>query len=465
MSATKAARRRGDAVRRGIGAIAVFAVAAFGFTGLQVQDAQPAQALDLDLPTWDDVQKAKSNEASAAKKVTEIENLLDELEVQVEKTRNAAADAQQVAEAASEDALTAANRADALAEEAEKSRVEADEAAEQAASLVSQMYRSGGIDRNVELFLETDDSTADQLLERLASMSKATERNTSVADEAERTMNTAASLGKQAEEAKAERDRLSAIAQQKSAAAAAEAEEARVELVEQEKQQKTLQTQLEALKDKTTKTVDGYEERLRKEEEERQRIAAEIARQQAELARQAELERQRLANSGGGGGGGGVVPPPAGTGGGGGGGGGTGGGGSGGGGSSSGGWVLPLSSYQVTDRWGGARAHNGIDLAAPMGTEIRAAGAGTVVFSGWNTFCGGNEVRIRHDDGGPDTWYSHQNTAPYVGVGQRVGAGQVIGQVGTTGCSTGPHLHFATWWGESQAVEPESAMAARGLYF
>ena len=88
-------------------------------------------------------------------------------------------------------------------------------------------------------------------------------------------------------------------------------------------------------------------------------------------------------------------------------------------------------------RWG--RLHAGIDVAAPTGTPMRAADSGTVQIAGW-TGGYGNYTCIGHG-GGISTCYGHQSSIN-VSVGQRVSQGAVIGAVGNTGNSTGPHLHF-----------------------
>lgn len=87
------------------------------------------------------------------------------------------------------------------------------------------------------------------------------------------------------------------------------------------------------------------------------------------------------------------------------------------------------------------RPHNGTDFAAPTGTPIYAAGNGTVERADWfGTF--GNYIRIRHANG-YQTAYAHLNGfARGVRAGTRVSQGQTIGYVGTTGASTGPHLHY-----------------------
>ena len=84
--------------------------------------------------------------------------------------------------------------------------------------------------------------------------------------------------------------------------------------------------------------------------------------------------------------------------------------------------------------------HRGLDIAAPHGTRVVAARAGTVTFAGWSNQGYGYLVKIRHP-GGAESWYAHHSTI-LVSVGQYVDRGEVIGRVGSTGISTGPHVHF-----------------------
>ncbi|HOP63504.1 MAG TPA: M23 family metallopeptidase [Spirochaetota bacterium] len=86
--------------------------------------------------------------------------------------------------------------------------------------------------------------------------------------------------------------------------------------------------------------------------------------------------------------------------------------------------------------------HNGLDIAAPRGTLIGAARGGVVVATGWNGGYG-KAVIIDHGDG-YRTLYGHMSVI-YAKPGQKVKAGKVIGRVGSTGLSTGPHLHFTIW--------------------
>ena len=104
------------------------------------------------------------------------------------------------------------------------------------------------------------------------------------------------------------------------------------------------------------------------------------------------------------------------------------------------GLVWPVSGSVTSGygtRWG--RMHEGIDIAAPSGTPIAAAAAGTVIYAGWMGGYG-NLVVLDHGNG-LATAYGHQSSIA-VANGQTVAQGQVVGYVGSTGHSTGPHLHF-----------------------
>ncbi len=89
--------------------------------------------------------------------------------------------------------------------------------------------------------------------------------------------------------------------------------------------------------------------------------------------------------------------------------------------------------------------HNGVDIAAPQGTPVSASRAGVVTAAGWMGGYG-KAVVIEHGDGFK-TLYGHLSQIG-VSSGQRVAAGRFIGRVGSTGYSTGPHLHFTLWHNE-----------------
>jgi murein DD-endopeptidase MepM/ murein hydrolase activator NlpD len=98
------------------------------------------------------------------------------------------------------------------------------------------------------------------------------------------------------------------------------------------------------------------------------------------------------------------------------------------------------------------RPHQGVDYGAPTGTPVRAVGDGTVVFAGRNGGAG-NMIKIRHN-ATYQTAYKHLNGyAKGVRTGARIQQGQVIGFVGSTGLSTGPHLHFE-FYQNNQYIDP-----------
>lgn len=99
--------------------------------------------------------------------------------------------------------------------------------------------------------------------------------------------------------------------------------------------------------------------------------------------------------------------------------------------------------------------HRGIDVAAPWGTPVVAARSGTVTFAGWSNQGYGNLIKLRHA-GHDETWYGHFSSLA-VSVGQYVKQGQVIGYVGSTGISTGPHVHFELYEA-GRAVDPLSML-------
>lgn len=105
------------------------------------------------------------------------------------------------------------------------------------------------------------------------------------------------------------------------------------------------------------------------------------------------------------------------------------------------------SGYSMNRRHpvhGDVRPHTGVDYAAPLGTPVRAVGDGQVIKAGWGGG-GGNTIKIRHN-ATYTTGYLHlQKFAPGIREGVRVRQGQVIGYVGSTGTSTGPHLDYRVW--------------------
>ena len=121
--------------------------------------------------------------------------------------------------------------------------------------------------------------------------------------------------------------------------------------------------------------------------------------------------------------------------------------------------AMPVSSsFRYTSgygrRWG--RAHEGIDMAAPVGTPVSATGDGVVIFAG-RQGAYGNLIKIQHELG-TETRYAHLSKIR-VKTGQRVSQGDRIGDMGNTGRSTGPHLHYEVRV-NGRAVNPMSFIEA-----
>ena len=180
--------------------------------------------------------------------------------------------------------------------------------------------------------------------------------------------------------------------------------------------------EIEALEDATTEALNALVAKL-----EAERAAEEAARREA--------ENSGGGDNGGGGGGGGAAY-------------------------STGFFIFPVASYTyISSRFGERihpitgelKNHNGMDIASNMGTAVYAADGGKIVLAEW--YGGyGNCIMIEHGNG-YKTLYGHLSTIG-VSEGQYVSQGQTIGQVGSTGNSTGPHLHFEVYVNGSR-VDPE----------
>ncbi|WP_206444149.1 M23 family metallopeptidase [Nocardioides turkmenicus] len=130
-------------------------------------------------------------------------------------------------------------------------------------------------------------------------------------------------------------------------------------------------------------------------------------------------------------------------------------------------WELPIPAgvYRITGTFGSSGAnwsstHTGLDFAAPYGTPIHAIARGTVTETAWGGAYG-NRTIITLDDG-TEIWYCHQSDYG-VSVGQTVSPGEVIGYVGSTGNSTGNHLHIEVRPGGGDAVDPDAALNEHGV--
>jgi murein DD-endopeptidase MepM/ murein hydrolase activator NlpD len=128
-------------------------------------------------------------------------------------------------------------------------------------------------------------------------------------------------------------------------------------------------------------------------------------------------------------------------------------------------WILPIAHYHLTAGFGDyglwSHAHTGQDFAAPVGTPVHALGDGTIIFASYDGAYG-NKIAIQHE-GGLVTWYAHLS-AFEVQVGDKVVAGQLIGLVGSTGNTTGPHLHLEIRPHKDVPVDPMPWLREHGLH-
>lgn len=405
-------------VRRALATVVVTALAVTGTT----IGAAPAAAVDY--PSWDELQAAKNNTAAAATAVEEIISLIAQLEQNVATTRAEAErrmveylDAQQRYD-------DAARKADEIQALADQTAAEADSAKQNAGQVAAQLYRSGGGDLSVDLFLESgDDAATDALLSKLGNMEKMVERTSEVYRSAQTKTNDAAALGEQAVVAEAEREKLRIAAEQALAAAQEAQAAAEAALAESQAQKIVLDQQLKFMKDTEAKTTALYEEgeRIRQEEERKRREEALRAGAPGAVA--------------------------------------------------SSGWARPAAGY-VSDGYGprpvicgggycSSGYHYAYDLATGCWAPVYAANSGIVTIAGWSGSYG-NYVKINHG-GGISTGYAHiSDGGLLVGSGQWVDAGQQVAWSGTTGASTGCHLHFEVWDGGTR-IDPGPFMADRGV--
>ena len=372
-----------------IAALAILpAVGTLGITAPGALAATAAPAAFADYPTWQDVKNAQASEAATKKQVAAIKAELVRLQAEVEQT-------QAVAEAAGIEYEKAQNAYDEQAlitqkyqDQANAAQAESDASRKAANQLLAELGKTGGGDLTANLLGNSE--SADSLLYRLGAMSKATERSEAIYAEALRQQKAAQALTDQAsvEQAKLEEYRKAAEAALLAAQAAQQAAEDK--LAEQQAHQAELEAQLAVLVEKRQATEADYLKGLR------EKYGAGAA---------------------------GEVSPS--------------------------GWARPAAGYissgygyRYHPIYGSWLMHNGTDIAgAGCGALIYAAHSGTVTYAGPNGTLG-NYIQIAHEDG-TSTGYGHiVNGGIMVRIGEYVAPGQNIAKIGSTGASTGCHLHF-----------------------
>lgn len=387
--------------------IAAF-VAAVGLLLGSVVTNQMAFAVEY--PSWADVLKARQNIALKEKAIAEIKGIIRGLEKKLEA---ATAEAQRVGtiyQEAQQLYDEAAYKADLLQAQADEATESADASRIRAGQFVSELARVGNV--NISTSLLSDASGADDLLSRLGFASIIASQADGIYQAAIRDKNTAQSLTDQAEVAKRERDILRDAAEASFEIAQDAAIAAENVYQEQQAHQATLMAQLATLVENRRVTEREYEEGL---------------------------EAGGTAGS--------DLPPGA---------------------ISSKGWARPAAGY-ISSNFGYrthpiyniVKLHAGTDLAGGCGIPIYAARGGQVVYAGWNGGYG-NFILISHGDG-ISTGYAHIATGKtFVRYGEQVSTGTHIADVGSTGGSTGCHLHFEVRE-NGKATNPVPFMKGKGI--
>jgi murein DD-endopeptidase MepM/ murein hydrolase activator NlpD len=387
--------------------------------------AAPAPARAADYPSWEDVQAAQGDANAKAAEIVTVQGLLEQLQTDLD-TKNADAVTKGTAY---EEAQTAYDQAEfklgQLQDQADAADAVAAASEERAGQLAAQLGRSSG-GNDISSSLIADPGDAGQLLYRIGAMSKLTEQADGIYSQATQDRNTAQSLSDQADVAAAALKVLAAEAEDALAAANEAAQAAADAFDEQETNRYALEAQLAVLQSDLTTTKEEFEK-------------GEAERKAAEAAAAAEAARLGSPTNG----------TPTGV-------------------VSSSGWTRP-SGGNVSSGFGmrvnpvthAYILHAGTDLAAACGTPIFAATSGTVSYAGW--YGGYGNFVLLDNGGGVTTGYGHQpNGGITVSVGQHVEVGQQIGHVGSTGNSTGCHLHFETRVGGTPQ-NPVDFMAQRGI--
>lgn len=357
-----------------------------------VNAAQPAYADEY--PTWEEVQEARRDVARAEAKIKEIMALLEKLEVEAAEAEEEAARLGEIYYLALEELDEATFKQQQLQGQADEAALLAEESRLKAGQFIAELSRMGGADLGATLFVSGDDAT--ELLSRMGYAAKIAEQTDGIYARALADQNAAQSLSDQAEVARQIREELQIEAEAAYEAANAAAMRAYAAVEAQLENSARLEAQLAVLIEKREATEADYQKGL-------------IAQQQSQVM--------------------GMIDPGQ---------------------ISAQGWARPSGGYisshfgpRIHPIYGVARLHAGIDLATACGRPVYAARSGRVSYSGW-LGTSGNFIRLTHEDG-ITTGYAHlQNGSLYVRLGESVVTGQLIGRIGSTGGSTGCHLHLET---------------------
>lgn len=394
-----------DPRRRRIGFLAAIQAVALGTAVL----IAPLPASAAEYPSWDEVLAARGNAESAQRAVDQINALLVQLAADVERTTADLEIKSKRWQVLNQQTTQKEVETQTLREQAQAAETTAIESETRAGQWAAQAVRIGGSDPTLRLF--TAPENADDLLTAIGVSARISSQANAVYERALQERNTARSLTDQAAVMEEELQLLEAEAESAMQEAQAASEAATKAQVEQEARRAELETQLAVVRGELEITEAQYEEGEQKRREE-------------ELAALG-VDWGQVSNSG---------------------------------------WAKPVSGF-ISSYYGPRDGgwHNGLDIAQGCWVPELAAKAGVVTRVGW--YGGyGYSVDIDHG-GGLWTRYAHMpDGGAVVSPGQWVEAGQQIGYVGTTGNSTGCHLHFEIYT-PSGSTDPLSFMPAQGIYF
>ena len=361
-------------------------------------------------PSWTDVKNARKSVSAKTAAIAQLQAIIADLTSKVEAAQAEAERLGAIYQEAQDAFDEAAYKADQLQAQADEAKKTAQDSRIRAGQFVSELARVGSI--NVSTSLLSDSTGADNLLSRLGFASIIASQADGIYQSAIADQNSAQALTDQATVAKKIRDELRAKAESAFNAAQSAADAAAAALEEQQSHNATLQAQLATLIENQNHTEAEYQAGVR-----------------AGGSLGSDLPAGSISAQG-------WAKPSA-------------------------GYISSPFGYRTHPIYGTVRLHAGVDLAPGCGAPIYAAYPGTVVYAGPNgTF--GNYVKIDHG-GGVTTGYAHiVNGGIGVSLGQAVSAGTRIASVGSTGGSTGCHLHFEVRI-NGVATDPVPFMAARGI--
>ncbi|MET4703675.1 peptidoglycan DD-metalloendopeptidase family protein [Frigoribacterium sp. UYMn621] len=397
-------------------------------------------AFAADYPTWADVQAARNNVKAKEAQIAQLNALLTGLQSQVDSAQAIAVQKGAEWQAAQQKFDESSFKADELKKQADVAQAKAAKSKQQAGQLAARLARAGGSDLSARLFFNGGESKS--LLSQLGLASMVKDQSAGLYDKATQDGNSAQALTDQANVAKDALKVLAATAQKALEEANIASEKAAAALSEQEANKGRLEAQRDILATNSTTTEASYNDGVEYRAEEAKKLKA--AQEAAAAKAAADWAAAHPPSSGGSGGGGSSASPS--------------------------GWVRPsggrVSSpfgWRVNPYTGKEALHAGTDLAAGCNSPIFAAHSGTIAFAGPNGGYG-NFILMNNGDG-VSTGYGHiVNGGILVRAGQQVQAGQQIAKVGSTGNSTGCHLHFEVRPG-GVAIDAAPFMAARGVSF